>query len=735
MRSGKKVIVSLLAVVFIFTCSPAWAASPYEAASEKYVAKADVEYAHSVALKLKDIVNSDLGGRNAGSDAEHKAADLLVDEMKAIGLQDVSKDAFPVTKWQFNGAELKIAKPADITKVIKPYSYASGNTLKEPNGVLSTELVYVGKGKKADYEGKNVKGKIVLVDINQRDEWWVTYPTLEAAYHGAKAIINNNVGGYAELDPTAMNCQDFCGPVTIPSVNVSKADADYLKGLLAKGKVSVDLKVDNVVENGGTSYNIVGRLPGKNYGTDKDEYIIVGDHYDKHFWGFQDNDCAVAITLAIAKGMVDAGYKPEHTLVFVLHGAEEYGAANTRYDWSTGAWNEINKVHPDWVGKALAYINFELPAYEFAKETHVASAVELYSFIKDYAKVAPKPQGVFSQGVLTEGYPQMSWSDDWSYTAAGVPSMVNGFLNKADGGGVYPFYLTHYHSQFDNVGTYNAKALDFNLKFYGAMALSLDNSPTIALDFTNQAKRVKDSVDLAMFRKAGIDSAGILADADKLDRTAAEKYAQLTEFNRLYAKLAEDPKKNADILARMQDIGRETNKNTLAIFKTCQDGLLKLTPEDMPILGHEQQQKNIKYLSSTIDKIGAGKLDDALDNDLWQVDNEWYAFSFSKPVCQHTTDYVVKDWAKNNLFWGTGKGQGDIDLYDTVQSLLGKYGAKKPDCRKEVKVLSNAVDQQKKLMVKNVAAERDTMNNAVKLLEKQDLSKINAEAKTAAGEY
>ena len=35
--------------------------------------------------------NPELGGRTAGSDAEHKVADLLVEEMKAIGLTDVKR--------------------------------------------------------------------------------------------------------------------------------------------------------------------------------------------------------------------------------------------------------------------------------------------------------------------------------------------------------------------------------------------------------------------------------------------------------------------------------------------------------------------------------------------------------------------------------------------------------------------------------------------------------------------
>ena len=53
-----------------------------------------LHYGHSVAVQLTQIVNSELGGRTAGSDAEHKAADWLAEEMKKIGLLKVKKKYF-----------------------------------------------------------------------------------------------------------------------------------------------------------------------------------------------------------------------------------------------------------------------------------------------------------------------------------------------------------------------------------------------------------------------------------------------------------------------------------------------------------------------------------------------------------------------------------------------------------------------------------------------------------------
>ena len=75
----------------------------------------------------------------------------------------------------------------------------------------------------------------------------------------------------------------------------------------------------------------------------------------------------------------------------------------------------------------------------------------------------PDPEGCFPDGVLTEGYQTYTYSDDFSYYAAGVPSTVNGFLLQKDMETVFPFYLDIYHSQYDTPDTYNEAVMDFNI--------------------------------------------------------------------------------------------------------------------------------------------------------------------------------------------------------------------------------------------------------------------------------
>ena len=48
--------------------------------------------------------------------------------------------------------------------------------------------------------------------------------------------------------------------------------------------------------------------------------------------------------MGVAKGLVDSGYQPEKTIIFNALAAEEWGVSNSRYDWSTGAYNQIFNI-------------------------------------------------------------------------------------------------------------------------------------------------------------------------------------------------------------------------------------------------------------------------------------------------------------------------------------------------------------------------------------------------------
>ena len=679
----------------------------YKAQYDAFIDKVSSEYAYNIAYELstnEKFFNSKLGGRNAGSDAEHRTADFLVEKMNEIGLSDVKKTAVKCDKWQFNGASFVVDE-----KKYQVYTYATAETNEDG---ITAELVYLNKGTMQDYEGKDVNGKIVLIDIDQRNDWWITYPMLEAKLHGAVAIIAANVGGFAQIAGDVLNSQDICGPTAIPTLSIGRDDSKELQEKISKGKVVATLKVDNDVEIGnGTTYNVTGVIKGKSSG----HQILVGGHYDVHFTGFQDDNCAVGLVLAMAKAFKDSNYEPENDIVFCLHGAEEWGATYTMYDWTVGAWEMINHANPDWVGKTLAFINFELPAYEFDKYTLTYSAPEMYSMIDYFAnkcELSPNPEGCFQNGILTEGYQTYTYSDDFSYYAAGVPSMINGFLLQKDMENVFPFYIDIYHSQYDTPETYNEKVMRFNLSYYGAFAMFIDQNPALCLDFTAQFNRINESMDRELMKSVAVDLDAYDSALGNLKSKATEMNEKIKNTNYNYFALGND--ENSKNTLRSE--GSKLTDINLEAFKYAQKNLLGLMYEK-PIVPHEAPQKNIRLCESIIECLKKGDVATAVDEYAWTLNNvlAWYTMYFSEEVIKIQDDMFWGESNADNLYWGSNIGFTKAEVDDVVRSLMIRYDEVNGDFSKEIIALEKVIDSQKVILKNLCDKEIDSIN---KLAEK-----------------
>lgn len=692
--------MAALALSMLAACACADAEiSAQQTAYDAFMDAADEQFAYGIALELSTnpaYMTSDMGGRNSGSDAEHAAAEYIAGVMTNIGLADVALEAAQCDLWSMDGVSLTVDGESYAS-----YSYASGAT---PAEGLTAEVVYVGRGTMWDYEGLDVAGKIVLIDIDQRADWWITYPMLEAEHQGAAAIMAANVGGFAQIADDALNSQDICAPVSIPCVSIGLKDSLAIQEKLADGPVSATLVVNNRVEvDAGTTYNVTGRIKGES----SDYQILVGAHYDMHFYGFQDDNCAVGLVLAMAKAMADSGYTPRNDIVFCLHGAEEWGSSGTQYDWTVGAWEMINNVHPDWVGRTLAFINFELPAYEFDTYTTTYSAPELYALLDYFAngyELSPEPENCFADGVLTEGYQTYTYSDDFSYYAAGVPTFINGFLLQKDMETVFPFYVDIYHSQYDTPDTYNAAVMDFNLRYYGALALYIDQLPALALDFTAQYERVLSAIDDDVMAAAGADAAALRAACEEYLAAAQDFGARVAAVNADYA--AAQAAGDAAAAEAAWQSGRELTAQGLQAFAATQRCLLSLMYE-RPIVPHEAPQENITLCSQVIDCLRECDAATAADEYAWQINNvlEWYAMYFSPEVIDVQDAMFWGEVNQGNLYWGTGRTFVKADVEEATRSLMLRYDEQGGDFSAEIAVYEAAIEAQRQVLRDCVAAE------------------------------
>lgn len=634
---------------------------------QQYIASLDIEASYNLAKQMEAYrTNPVLGYRPAGSKAEFETGEMLKSYMEDLGLSNVRKDEIKVDGWEFEKAVLAYADAAGERQEVQLGAYQTDFVTK---GAETFQVVYVGKGGEKDYADKDVTGKIVLAEINQRDEWWINFPVYQAHEKGAKALIAVQIGGYGQVDEKALNAQDIAGPPEAAAFSMSFEDSEKLKACLdEKGEITVTLDASSRVMRDVSTYNILGEIPGRR----SDRMILLSAHYDSYFSGFQDDNTAVAMMLGIARAFIKMGYQPENTWVFCAMAAEEWGIADSKYDWSTGAYAEVFNVHPEWAGKVIGDFNFELPALSNGNLDGIRCTYEYKDFFEDTLKTLPALSPAYPEGVLVSA-PIETWSDDFSVAISGIPSMVNEFSAGS-------FMTTHYHSQYDSDAYYNEAAYRFHHELYGLLLMHLDRQSVAPLNFAEVFEQASASLDVLMCQKSGSRVTALLNLLGQTEEVAEEVYDRIYDINEV----------GVD-----SEQCREAENILLKVFKMAQDKYVRLTWEDAVVFPQEAAQNNLRYLKKAIRALKRKTPDaEAAFEALYEIDNNAYAFQFSKQVYERFTDYVL-DQNSDRLQWGRGRIVHHENLYDLVAQLMDKYHQGATDFSDEIVELEKVAKRQK----------------------------------------
>lgn len=626
--------------------------------------------------------------RGAGSDAEHAYADYLVDEMTAIGLKDVAKEPFDVHAYHYGGASVQVVEPEEGDVWLAcGYSGLPGT----PPGGITAEIVYVGLGTKYDYEGIDVTDKLVLVDVSEEDMYWLQYPHYEAELHGAIGMVVTWVE-YGLLEDSVVTHDSECR-MTIPAVCISHKNADTLKGLIAsEDSVEVKIWCDAEVDLDGTSYNVYGYIPGTTY---PDEYVIIGDHYDKHWYGASDDGSGVATLLGVAKALVNSSYEPSRTLVFVATGAEEYGWSDTEFAWAIGAWWVIYDQHPEWIGKTLGYFNLEGGGTIGATSVYAQGTPETQGF---RSRLLPLYDEWFSNNLpwsayyyrsteWTDSFPS-TWADEINFGTAGIPTMNFGSW-RSD----YAGY--DYHTQKDDMYGISAESLAMTIIANGIATIELDKSVLIPYSFEKRADDMKQYMEEELLTEAGINYRQIIRKIDSFRRVAAD-----------VTKLTKSTENSADT--------QQVNSLLLQTADVLLSELLWVGGYIQPFYPHQHYQEDTWYLREGVWALEEGNIDAALEWLSWTF-NMWTGSLVSRETYQAM---YIDRWnpAREDLFWGTDRLAKVMDIYDEYHSLVQKKNDGITDYSAEIASLwatyDTAVDNYKA----SVNGMMDTLMSATDLL-------------------
>jgi len=447
-RPAPRFVLSL----FLLIPSLAWSKTPdsaavFDQALEKLFAQGFPQALETYFCSLG--TNSDLGFRWAGTSAERAVGERVAAEMRAMGLTNVRLEPVPVDVFEFEKASLTVGDRTMIASTI-------AGVPPSPAGGITGAVVYVKGGTAADFDAAgDVTGKLVVVDMKTRS-WWFSLPALEAAHRHAAGVVCTYTPDdpkYFSIDERALG--SFDGQYDLgapPWIYISRRDGGWLKAQLQAGPVTATLLLKEKVtlaRDGGTAYNVVGEVPGsRRIG----QMVLMAAHQDAHFRAGADDTGGLVNMLTIAKAMCDSKYRPKTTVVFLATVGEEFGYTNAYYEWITGAWWAATHAHPDWAGRVRAMVNLETMAVK-GNPLNLRSTPELEPWLEGLASrhQALLPHG--SEAVI----PVSSWNDQWTFTAAGVPSVKFGTYSDD--------YDKLYHSNFETAALvdwdYEAKIAKF----------------------------------------------------------------------------------------------------------------------------------------------------------------------------------------------------------------------------------------------------------------------------------
>ena len=385
-----------------------------------------------------------------------------------MGLADVAVEDVEVDGWRFHDASLQVGGDC--------YQASSfGGVIPTPAQGREGELVDVGTGRRRDMDGKDVDGAIALVDW--RDTRLSPFViALELAERGAAAmVLNCPAGGPWYQSAGALGAFDGHWPAQgPPMIFIRKEDAVAVRTAMSHGPVQGRLTLNAEVTPRTTGHNVVGYLPG-----DRDGPIVVGAHHDAWFHGAFDDASGVAALLALARALATGGHRLPYTICFTTRTGEEYGLADSSFDWCIGAWEQVHTTHPEWAEQSPFHLCVEAngrPELRVIVET----TVELTAWTRRICRVAD------AEGWLPSGWrvaPPVAGTEMWPFLVSGVPSVAAYFWEKS-------FGRTDYHTQLDTPRSLDFGHLITQTRLYALLLLEAARDPDAIIDHRARARQL-----------------------------------------------------------------------------------------------------------------------------------------------------------------------------------------------------------------------------------------------------
>ena len=324
---------------------PVWETGEYESINPERMKSIVIDISN-IALESKE--RKQYWGRLPGTPEDKKTMNYIENKLVGLGFSIEKKDVIIKKEWRPSEWSLGYEFNNNFYSITS--AFPTGENINHLNSNLKSELVWVGLGSEADFLGKDVKGKAVVIysffvpggrSHSASNRAKLFYANERASAKGASLIINiMGVPGDGMFAGGAFHRTD--GKPTssygAPIITISQDEGFLLRDRMLKEKIFVDFSLKiNVIENLKTTY-MIAKLDGMS-----DEEIFLGAHTDGYFMGAMDNASGIAVGIEMAEyySKLKKSERPR-SITFFLYPDHHHGEYSVReieeyYDWDNVA--------------------------------------------------------------------------------------------------------------------------------------------------------------------------------------------------------------------------------------------------------------------------------------------------------------------------------------------------------------------------------------------------------------
>lgn len=414
--------------------------------------------------------------RVTGTEQCTRQAEYLQNVLEEYGLKTTmyhhdSYESYP------GDCKLKILSPEEREISCKTLSHSS----PMPKEGLEGELVHVGSGGEANYEGKNAAGKITLSELTYAPA--CNEKVRIAELHGSTGQVQMNWGLPEHDVITTSVARCVWGTPTpetmkmmpkIPGMMITKKDGEYLKGLLQKGPVKVWMWAE-ADTRWTTAELLCTQIDGN---VEPDKFVLLGGHMDAWPLGTTCNAAGDTTILELAKAFARLKGKLRRSLrICFWEGHENYMSGSSWY--VDNFWDDLRE-------NCVLYFNCDSPGmieatHYMSRSTEEAEAFHRQAIIDLLGKKHP---------YLIQRAPKIG---DQSFFGIGIPSLLGRMLQSPElqkkwGNATLGWW---YHSESDTLDKCDKDVFEKTLKGYALSLYRLLTVPVLPFEFVSMADALK----------------------------------------------------------------------------------------------------------------------------------------------------------------------------------------------------------------------------------------------------